>query len=63
MAILPISSPRMFLWWFDWADHDTERHRMGRGVQFRFRLDSRLKPAGMTHLGLLIRRKLRGINP
>ena len=25
-----------------------------RGVQFRFRLDSRLKHAGMTDLGLLI---------
>ena len=64
----------MFLSWFDCAHHrstqmlstdDPEPRRMGQGGQFRTRLDSRLKHAGMTDFGYAMNstRELRGIDP
>jgi hypothetical protein len=48
MRIIPRRHPRMLLSWFDYAHHDPEPRRMGRGSSSDPPLDSRLKHAGMT---------------
>ena len=53
MNLSPSRHPRleMFLSWFDYAHHDPEPRRMGRGSSPIIPLDSRLKHAGMTDFG------------